>query len=454
MERLDVLVIGGGSAGSETAFRLGETRRLRVGLVERDRLGGECNNYGCVPTKAMLKAAKTVVAARGAEAFGIRVRDVSVDFGKVMERVRGIVAHFSRYGPAPFEEIGVRVWVGPTARFASPHEMAFDDGERVAAERIVIATGTKAAVPPIPGLAEAGFWTNEEAADPPRLPESIAIVGAGPIGVEFAQIFARFGSRVTVIEALDRVLPPEDPDASSVLEEALADDGIEVLTSARIEAVERVGQDRRLRLAGGRTVDAAEILVAAGRTPSFALLDPAQAGVELDGRGRPVLDAALRTTAPHVFCAGDATGESLFTHTASYEGQVVARQILTGRRIAADYRVVPRVTYTDPEIASVGLTELQAREQGIDATIGRVDFADSERAFIEGDTRGFVKVVADARGGEIVGGHIAGAGAGELIHEIVALMAGRTPAAPAAAAIHAYPTLAEAVKGALDQVAG
>ena len=237
MERLDVLTIGGGAAGSEATFRIGETKTLTVGLVERDKLGGECNNYGCVPTKAMLRAAKAVHEARNAEVYGIRVRDIDVDFPKVMERVRGLVAHFTRHGPGPFEEIGVKVWLGPTARFTAPGEVEFDDGTRVRAKQVIVATGTKAAVPDIDGLRDAGFWTNEEAIDPPALPGSIAIVGGGPIGVEFAQIFARLGSQVTVIESLDRILDPEDPASSAALHEALESDGVTIRTGATLERV-------------------------------------------------------------------------------------------------------------------------------------------------------------------------------------------------------------------------
>lgn len=448
--RFDLFVIGGGGAGSETAFRVGESKTLRVGLVERDMLGGECNNYGCVPTKALLKAAKVVHSARNAAPFGIQVRDVAVDFPKVMQRVRGIVSHFSRYGTTPFKEIGVEVYLGPTARFLDPERMELDDGTVITSKRFVVATGSKAAVPPIDGLRETGFWTNEEATHLTELPPSIAIVGGGPIGVEFAQIFARLGSTVTVIEALDRILGPEDADASAVLHESLESDGVRIITSAKVVKVAQGGSGKKISLEDGTTVDAAELLVAVGRTPSFGLLDPDKAGIVLGKGGKPELTATLKTTTPTIWCIGDATGDLLFTHVASYEGGLVSEQILTGKRVDADYRIVPRVTYTDPEVASVGISEQQAHDQGIDVVVGRVEIADNERAYIEAEPRGFVKIVAAANGGEILGATIVGANAGEMIHEIVAIMASHALANDAGGAIHAYPTLSESVRGALQ----
>jgi pyruvate/2-oxoglutarate dehydrogenase complex dihydrolipoamide dehydrogenase (E3) component len=452
MDTYDVFVIGGGGAGSECAYRIGESKRFRVAMAEHDKLGGECNNYGCVPTKAMLAAAKLAHSLDRAEEFGIRIKgDIEIDFPKIMERVNRIVAHSVRYGSEPFTDIGVEVFLGPTASFTSPHELALD-GKRVKAKKVIVATGTDAAAPPIPGLAEAGYWTNKEATNPPHLPSTIAILGAGPIGVEFAQIFARLGSKVTVIEALDRVLPPEDPDSGAVIAEAFDDEGIEVITAAKVERVEKSNGKRRLHIAGGRMVSADVLLVATGRTPRMKDLNPDAAGIELDERGRPVLTEGLRsTTARHVWVAGDATGELLFTHVATYEAGLVSGTVLSGRARKRDYRVVPKVTFCEPEVASVGVTEQQARDAGREVRIGKLDFADNERADIDGLTRGLAKVVADAETGEVLGGHIVGTGAGEMIHEIVAIMAGRGKAGVAGKAIHAYPTLSETVKGALEQ---
>ncbi|MHB8510555.1 MAG: dihydrolipoyl dehydrogenase family protein [Actinomycetota bacterium] len=448
-KHFDLFVIGGGGAGSEVAFRVGETKTLKVGLVERDTLGGECNHYGCVPSKAMLKAAKIVASARHADAYGIRVRDIEVDFPRVMERVFSIVSHFSRYGTQPFEDIGVEVFLGPTARFIDEHTMELDDGTMIEADRFVIAAGSKAAIPPIAGLRECKPWTNEEATHLTTLPSSVSIIGGGPIGVEFAQIFSRLGSRVTVIEVLDRILGPEDEAASAVLQEALEREGVDIITGAKIE---RVDPSKAIVLADGRTIRSDEILVAAGRMAPFDLLDPQAAGVKIE-RGRPVLEPTLQTTAPHIWCAGDVTGALQFTHVASYEAQVVADQIVSGKPSQADYRVIPKVTYTDPEVASVGLTQAQAREQGFETSVGLVRFEDNERAYIEGETSGFVKIIADAKTKEILGGHITGSNAGELIHEIVGLMSAHTPVNLPSNAVHAYPTLSESIRSALIEAA-
>lgn len=454
MDSYDVFVIGGGGTGSECAFRIGETKRFKVGMVERDRLGGECNSYGCVPTKALLAAAKIAHSVGRAAEFGITIRgDVEVDFPKVMERVRGIVAHATRYGTTPFEEIGVEVFLGPSASFVSPHEVALD-GRRIKADKIIVATGTESSAPPVPGLEETGYWTNKEATDLDRLPESVAILGAGPIGVEFAQIFARLGSKVTVVEALDRVLPPEDADSGAAIAEALAAEGVTIITGAKVERASKEGSAKRLHLGGGKTVTADALLVATGRKPCFDDLGVDEAGIELDERGRPVLDDGLRTTAKSIWAAGDATGELLFTHVGTYEAQLVSSRIITGRARKRDYRVVPKVTFCEPEVASVGLTEQQAIEAGREVKVGKLAFADNERSTIEGATHGLVKVVADAKTGEVLGGHIVGTGAGEMIHEIVAIMATHGKAKPAGAAIHAYPTLSETVKGALEHAAG
>jgi pyruvate/2-oxoglutarate dehydrogenase complex dihydrolipoamide dehydrogenase (E3) component len=453
MDRYDIFVIGGGGTGSECAFRLGETRRFRIGMAERDKLGGECTNRGCVPTKTMLRAAKAVHSARKAEVFGIRVRDVEVDFPKVMERVNAIVAEMLKYGTKPFEDLGIDVFMGAEARFTAPHELSAG-AKSIRADNVIVATGTKATAPEIPGLAEAGFWTNAEAVAAKSLPSSLAIVGAGPIGVEFAQIYSRLGSKVTLIEALPRILAPEDADSSAAIAEVLDEEGIRMITSARIDRVSREGSSRRIHFEGGEVVDADELLVAAGRVPDFDALGVAAAGIELDKNGKPVLDAQLRTNVGGVWAAGDATGDLLFTHVGGYEAQLVSDQIANGSTRKADYRVVPKVTYCEPEVASAGLTEAQAVEEGFDVRVGRADFADNERALIEGETRGLVKVVADNATGEILGGHIVGAGAGEMIHEVVAAMAGHVKVRDLADAIHAYPTLSESLRSAFYQIAG
>jgi pyruvate/2-oxoglutarate dehydrogenase complex dihydrolipoamide dehydrogenase (E3) component len=448
MERFDVFVIGGGGTGSEVAFSLARTSGLTVALAERDKLGGECNHYGCVPTKVMLRSAKIAALARDGGRFGVRIPEVDVDFRIVQQRARDIVESQSGEGTEPFERVGVRVFM-QEARLLGEHRAELADGTQIEAVKVVLTTGTEAAIPPIPGLADGPFWTNREAIwGPDSPPATLAVIGTGAIGTEFAQIYARFGSRVTALEVLPHLLPQEDEEAAASLIPALERDGIALLPGAEIERADHDGTGWTVIVEGTDPVLADELLVATGRRPMFDSHDLGAVGVELDGDGNPVLTDTLRTTNPDVWVAGDATGELLFTHVGTYEAELVVKDIL-GDPERRDYRVVPRVTFCDPEVASVGLTEQQARDDGLDVVTSVVPFEDNERSHIEGKTDGLVKLVADADTGELLGGHIVGEEAGALIHQVVLLMFARTTAPAVARAIHAYPTFSESVKGAL-----
>jgi pyruvate/2-oxoglutarate dehydrogenase complex dihydrolipoamide dehydrogenase (E3) component len=451
--RVDVLVIGGGGTGSEIAFQLADRSDLRVAIAERDRLGGECNHYGCVPTKVMLKSAKVASTARDGGRFGVRVGGpVEVDLPAVRARVRRVIDEQSGAGAAPFLEKGVEVLL-EQVRITGPHEVERSDGTALRADRIVLATGTEATVPPVAGLADGPYWTNREAIwEPDAPPGRLAVIGAGAIGVEFAQIYARFGSRVTLLEVAPQILPNEDDEAAAALVPALEQDGIDVRTEVVIDRSDHGDDGWTLALADGETLRADEVLVATGRRPVFDGHDLGAAGIELSPEGRPLLGPTLRCTADHVWAAGDATGELLFTHVGTYEAELVVDDIL-GMPRHRDYRVVPRVTFCDPEVASVGLTERQARDAGADVVTASSPIADDERAHIEGEVHGVVKLVADATTGEVLGGHIVAEGAGAMIHEIAVAMAGHVPVPTVAGAIHAYPTLSESVKGAFALVA-
>jgi pyruvate/2-oxoglutarate dehydrogenase complex dihydrolipoamide dehydrogenase (E3) component len=448
MERFDVFVIGGGGTGSEVAFSLARTSGLTVALAERDKLGGECNHYGCVPTKVMLRSAKIASLARDGDRFGVRIPEVDVNFQVVQQRAREIVESQSGEGTKPFERIGVRVFM-QEARLLGEHRAELADGTQIEADKVVLTTGTEAAIPPIPGLADGPYWTNREAIwGPDSPPAALAVIGTGAIGIEFAQIYARFGSRVTALEVLPHLLPQEDEEAAASLIPALERDGIALLSGAEIQRADHDGTGWTVTVEGKDPVVADELLVATGRRPMFDPHDLGAAGVELDGDGNPVLTDTLRTTNPDVWVAGDATGDLLFTHVGTYEAELVVRDIL-GNPERRDYRVVPRVTFCDPEVASVGLTEQQARDDSRDVVTSVVPFDGNERSQIEGKTYGLVKLVADAETGELVGGHIVGEEAGALIHQVVLLMFARTRASAVARAIHAYPTFSESVKSAL-----
>lgn len=450
-ERFDVFVIGGGGTGSEIVGRLAVPGGMRVGMAERDRLGGECNWYGCVPSKIMLRSAKVASLARRADDFGIRIPRVDVDFDAVRARVREIVERNTSAGPRPFTDQGARV-ILDDVRVAGPNELETSAGDRIIADHIVFATGTEAAIPPIDGLRDGPYWTNKEAIwHEGGVPSSLVVIGGGPIGIEFAQVYSRFGAHVTILEAPNRILPLEDDDSATAICDALEADGIEIITGANIGSAKHGPGGWQVGIDGHPPLEAEEVLVATGRRPVFDGHDLDAAGVELDVDGKPVLGETLRTTAASIWAAGDATGELLFTHVGGYEAELVVDDI-RGHPRARDYRVVPKVTYCDPEVASVGLSERVARDAGHEVVTSLLRLQDNERAVMEGKPEGHVKLVAETWTGELLGGHIVGEGAGEMIHEVAIAMAGRVPVQTAADAIHAYPTISESVRGAFAQL--
>lgn len=451
MERVDVFVIGGGGTGSDVTGALASAG-MKVAMAERDLLGGECANYGCDPTKVMLKSARVAALARRAEEYGIRIPSVEVDFEAVMSRARRLVDEETSNGARPYEDLGAKVYM-QEAMLTGEHRVELADGTQFEAERVVLTTGSESTAPPIPGLDAGGYWTNKEAIwHGGGVPGSLLILGAGAIGVEFAQIYSRFGSSVTMVEALDHLLPLEDQDSSHAIADALGADGIQMHLGVKAMLVDRPGGRWRISFENHEELSGDELIVATGRRPRFDGHDLAAAGVDLDHKGKPILTDTLRTTAPHIWAGGDATGELLFTHVGGYEAEVIVADIL-GHPFPRDYRVIPKVTYCEPEVASVGLSEEQARKDGHDVVTAMEKFEDNSRSFIEGEQAGHVKLIADAKTGELLGGHIVGETAGEMIHEVVVAMAGRVPAKTIGLAIHAYPTRAEVVRDAFRQLA-
>lgn len=458
-ESWDVLVVGGGTAGM-TAARAAAAEGARVALVEREpALGGECTFYGCVPSKTIIEVAKLYWGARRGERLGIHADGLRMDFQTLMAHKDAVVAEINRdERPEVFEEAGIALRWGEL-RFTGPNEAALDGGP-LRFERAVVATGSDPAIPPGIGLEDVPHLTNETVFSLTELPERLVVLGGGPIGLELAQAFGRLGSRVTVLHNGDQLLAKEDPEVGETVAAILADEGVDVRLRTLATGVASDDGAIAVRAAGphgdvAATADA--VLVATGRRPRVDGLGLEALGVER-GRGGIVVDEAMRTSADQVFAAGDVTGGYLFTHVAAYEGRI-AGQNAAGKKQKADYRVVPWVTFLDPEVARVGLTEPQAREEHGDVEVVRFPMSRVDRARMLGEPVGFVKLVTAGRrivgrlgGGEIVGAHIVGPHAGELLHEVVVAMQVKVFSGRLAQAIHAYPTTSMAVQQAASQL--
>lgn len=446
--RYNVVVVGAGTAGLVTAAAAAGLG-AKVALVERDLMGGDCLNVGCVPSKALLSAGRAYAGVRDAVEFGVALPgQPTVDFGAVMERMRRIRAQISPNDSASrFRKLGVDVFLGE-ARFASRDAIEVG-GKRLRFRRAVIATGARASAPPIPGLAEAGYLTNETVFSLTSLPRRLAVIGAGPIGCELAQAFARFGSEVHLLEALDRILSREDRDAAQRVAEALMRDGVRIACGRNIVRVERRGADKVLELDcdGERSqVRVDEILVGVGRTPNVADLNLEAAGVEYDAESGVKVDDRLRTKNPRIFAAGDVCSPYKFTHNSDFQARIVVQNALFFGRAKASALTIPWVTYTDPEIAHVGLYEEEARERGIAVRTFVQELSEVDRAILDGETEGFVRIHVRDGSDEIVGATIVAAHAGEMISEVTLAMAGRLGLGTIARTIHPYPTRSEAIR--------
>lgn len=435
----DLVVIGAGAAGLVAAAGSAGLG-ARVALIESGHMGGECLNTGCVPSKALLHAARLAAAS-----------SAMPDLAAALERVRKTVAAIAPHDSAErMASLGVEVVV-ERARFLDPHAVEAE-GRRLRARRFLIATGSRPAIPPVPGLNALPVLTNETIFDLTEPVPALVVLGGGPVGAELAQAFRRLGSRVTVMEMAPEILPRSDAEAAAVVRAALVRDGVEIHTGVRVErgggTAGALWLDWRREDGSGGRVEGSHLLVAAGRRTEFDDLDLEAAGVTLE-KGRLVLDSRLRTSRKHIYAAGDAAGAG-FTHLAEYQARIVLQNALF--HLPARYKnpLVPAVTYTDPELAEVGLSERAAQEQGLRHQVWRAEFADVDRAIIEGETEGFVKLVASP-GGRLLGAAVVGAAAGELIHEAALAIAAKRKLSSLSGLIHAYPTRAQALRFAADQ---
>ena len=455
--RYNLVVVGAGTAGL-VAAAIAAGMGGKVALIERELMGGDCLNVGCVPSKALIRAGRAVADVRRAADFGVRIRgEVEVDFAAIMERMRALRAGIApNDSAARFRELGVDVYLGE-GRFTGSDTVEVG-GQTLRFARACIATGARAFTPPIKGLAEAGFRTNETIFSLTELPPRLGVIGGGPIGCELAQSFARFGSRVSLVEVAEQVLGREDPDAAAIVQRALEADGVELALGSKLLEVERAPGGAKLLVletaSGVRRIEVDELMVGIGRAPNVEGIGLEAAGVEFDVRTGVSVDDRLRTTNPRIYAAGDVCSVYKFTHTADAAAGIVIRNALFFGRSKASALTIPWVTYTDPEIAHVGLYEAQAREQGLEVETFRVELADVDRAILEGDTEGFLKVHTQAgkgRGkGRILGATMVASHAGEMISEITLAMVSGAGLKGIAGTIHPYPTQAAAIKQAAN----
>lgn len=448
--RYNLVVIGAGTAGLVAAVGAASLG-AKVALIEKHFLGGDCLNFGCVPSKGMIRAARAAADVREARLFGVRIEGmVRTDFAAAMERMRRLRASIARNDSVDrLQKLGIHVYFG-RAHFVAPDAIAVGNAHLLF-DRAIIATGARATGLPIPGLAEAGYHTNETVFSLTSLPHRLAVIGAGPVGCELAQTFARFGANVTIIEAASGILSREDRDAALVVQRALEHDGVKVMTDCKIVRVNlepEQSEDKTIiveQTGIQNEIKADEILVGIGRTPNIEDLGLEVAGIASDKRGIHV-DDQLRTTNRHVYAAGDVCSVFKFTHAADAMARIALQNALFLGRKKVSALIIPNCTFTDPEIAHVGLYEHEAQQRGLDAKTLTLDLTDVDRAVLDGETDGFARIHYNPRNGRILGATLVARHAGDMIGELSLAITHGLSLHALANTIHPYPTQAEAWK--------
>jgi dihydrolipoamide dehydrogenase len=449
-------ILGGGPGGYVAAVR---ARQLgaEVTLVEMDALGGTCLNRGCIPSKALLRSSELAQLSRRLGEFGVRAEVKGIDWPRMIERKTEVVSQVVRGVEFLMKKNDVRVVHG-RGRLSGPKTIVVETGdgeEEVRADAVLLATGSVPARLPLPGFDGPGVLTSTELLDIDEIPQRLAIVGAGYVGVEFADVFNAVGSKVTIIEMMPQIVPTEDPEIAAELARAFRRRRIEAHTNARVSEVsDRDGAKvvRFTRDGEEKEVEADVILCAVGRWPNTDGIGLQEAGIEMDGRAVKV-NGRMATSVPGVYACGDAIGGIMLAHVASGEGKVAVANAL-GKQAEMDYTAIPSVTYTHPEIGSVGLTEADARQRGIDVRVGRFFFRGAGKAVAEGSREGLVKVIVDAASGKVIGGQICGPHATDLIHEIVLAVYLGATAEEVGGMVHAHPTLMEPIMEAAEDALG
>lgn len=445
----DVVCLGGGVAGEAIAGGL-QGSGISLAVVERELVGGECPYWGCIPSKTLLRSGETLEEADRARTLAASRVEYDVDFPKVSRRVLWMARDLDDTRPAAaLEATGAKLFRG-AGTLVDLRTVEVGGEQLVARKAVVIANGSTAALPPIPGLDKVHYWTNRQATVPRELPATLAVLGGGAVGVELGQAFARLGSKVTVIEAGPRILALEEPEAGAALRPHLEADGITVMVGDPCMAVEPHGDGVMLSLESGAIVDADRLLVATGRRPNFEAWRAS--GLAQTDRGWLKVDPATLEAHADVYGVGDVTGLGGFTHLAYYHGQVVARR-LRGEDARADHTAVPRVTFTDPEVASVGLSEAAALERGIDVVTAAADPAEAARGYIHDFHGGALKLIADRKGGALIGATMVTPRAGEILGELVLAVKVGTPVRLLADVIHPFPAFNRVLGAVLGDLA-
>ena len=453
VQRFDAIIVGAGQAGPSLAVRLAQAGR-KVALVERKVLGGTCVNFGCTPTKALVASAYAAHLARRAADYGVHTGSVSVDFAAVKSRMKAIVER---------SRSGLDKWLSSTpncivlygsARFTGPKQLQVGDAV-LEAEQIFLNVGARASIPAMPGVDTVPFLTNSTILELEELPQHLIVVGAGAIGLEFAQIFRRLGSEVTIIEKHARLASTEDEDTSKVLAEIFVSEGINVRTHANCIHFEQNGASVRAGLEcdeGSPHIEGSHLLLAVGRVPNTDDLNLAAAGIEADARGYIRVDDQLRTSAKGVFALGDCNGHGGFTHTSYNDYEIVADNLLSSASRKISDRITTYATFVDPPLARAGMTEAEVRKTGRPALIGMRPMTRVARAIEKGETTGFMKVLVDAESKLILGATLFGVGADEAIHCILTAMYARQPTSLLTHSVHIHPTVAELIPTVLGEL--
>jgi pyruvate/2-oxoglutarate dehydrogenase complex dihydrolipoamide dehydrogenase (E3) component len=449
-DEFDVIVIGMGVGGEEVAGRVTQDGG-RVLAIERRLVGGECAYWGCIPSKAMVRAGTSV--AEAARALGLAGEvTISPDWAPVAARVRKFTADWNDQAAVERHEDQGTTVVRGDARIVAPGEVEVGERRFRAHRGIVLATGGEPSIPPIEGLKDVAYWTNREAIEATEVPASLLVLGGGPIGLELAQVYRRFGASVTIVELAEQVLPAEEPENASALADALEEEGIELRCGASAERVTSGPVGISLHLSDGSSLEGERLLVATGRRRNLTSLGLENIGLDPEGRAVEV-DDHLRA-ADGVWAVGDVTGRGEFTHLAVYQGRIAARDILGQDHAPADYSAVPRVTFTDPEVASVGSSEAAAREAGVKTATGIAKTSSSTRGYIHGPgaEHGVAKLVADADQGVLVGASVMGPAAGEVLGLLVLAVKERIPVRALRELIYPYPTFVRGLEDALKEL--